>query len=153
MELQERNNTKIKTLHPLIRNCVWDLVFHVKKELNIDLIITYAFRSFEEQDLIYEKGRSLIGEIVSYAKSGESYHNYGLALDVKPNISHEEMVNFSFWKKIGDIGKKIGFEWGGDFSNIDDKRHFQKTFGLNYREMHGLVKGNEMTNGFIIINE
>ena len=137
----------------MIRNCVWDLVSHVKRELNIDLIITYAFRSFEEQDLIYQKGRSLIGEIVSYAKSGESYHNYGLAFDVRPNISYEDLATFSFWKNIGEIGKRIGFEWGGDFSNIDDKRHFQKTFGLNYSEMLELVRGNKMTNGFITINE
>jgi len=151
MQLLQSNTQQINTLHPLIRDCVWDLLNYVKKELDIDLIITYAFRSFEEQDLIYEKGRSVIGEIVSYAKSGQSYHNYGLAFDVRPNISYEEMPSFNFWKNIGEIGKRIGFEWGGDFTVIDDKRHFQKRFGLDYLKMHGLVKENKMTNGFITI--
>lgn len=151
MTLKEINSQKISTLHPSIRDCAWNLINHVKHELSVDLIVTYAYRSFEEQDLIYQKGRTIIGEIVSYAKSGESYHNYGLAFDVRPNISYEEMANFNLWKHIGAIGKKIGFEWGGDFSVLDDRRHFQKRFGLDYRTMHCLVKENKMTNGFILI--
>ena len=151
MNLHEKNTSKINSLHPLIRNCVWNLINCVKQELDIDLVVTYGFRSISEQDTIYQKGRDLIGDIVTYAKGGQSYHNYGLAFDVKPDMSYEDVKNFNFWTEIGIIGKKIGFEWGGDFTVIDDRRHFQKRFGLNYSEMHTLIKDNDLTNGFISI--
>ena len=152
MNLQERNENKINSLHPLIRDYVRNLISCVKLDLGIDLVVTYGFRSFKEQDLIYQKGRDLVGEIVTYARGGESYHNYGLAFDVKPDLSYEEVKVFNF-AEIGAIGKKIGFEWGGNFTVLDDKRHFQKRFGLNYSEMHELVKENNLTDGFITITK
>lgn len=50
--------------------------------------ITLAFRSYEEQDALYSQGRNEKGEItdsskvVTNAKGGQSYHNFGLAFDL-----------------------------------------------------------------------
>lgn len=47
----------------------------------LDYLITCTLRSREDQDALYAKGRSLPGKIVTYAKAGQSAHQYGLALD------------------------------------------------------------------------
>jgi peptidoglycan L-alanyl-D-glutamate endopeptidase CwlK len=41
-------------------------------------------RTMEEQTALYSLGRSAPGRIVTKAKAGESYHNYGLAFDWAP---------------------------------------------------------------------
>lgn len=40
-----------------------------------------GFRSFQEQTQLYAKGRTTQGPIVTRAKAGFSFHNYGLATD------------------------------------------------------------------------
>ena len=47
----------------------------------IEIVITHGYRSSEEQDALFNQGRSSAGNIVTNARGGESYHNYGLAID------------------------------------------------------------------------
>lgn len=44
-------------------------------------LITCTLRSGTEQNALWEQGRSVPGKIVTYAKAGQSAHQYGLALD------------------------------------------------------------------------
>jgi len=53
-------------------------------QTGIQPLIYCGFRSFEEQSALYAKGRTAPGSIVTKAKAGESYHNYGLAFDWVP---------------------------------------------------------------------
>ena len=46
--------------------------------------ISQGLRTFSEQDALYDMGRTAPGNIVTYAKGGESWHNYGLAIDFVP---------------------------------------------------------------------
>lgn len=82
------NQQRILTLHPLIREKVRQFL-SLAKENGIDLLITSAFRSFQEQEKIYQQGRTLPGPVVSWAKPGTSYHNYGLAIDVVPIVNNQ----------------------------------------------------------------
>jgi peptidoglycan L-alanyl-D-glutamate endopeptidase CwlK len=41
-------------------------------------------RTMEEQTALYSLGRSAPGKVVTKARAGESYHNYGLAFDWVP---------------------------------------------------------------------
>jgi peptidoglycan L-alanyl-D-glutamate endopeptidase CwlK len=50
----------------------------------IEPLIYCGRRTMEEQAALYAKGRTIIGKIVTKAKPGESYHNYGLAFDWVP---------------------------------------------------------------------
>lgn len=84
-------------------------------------------RTFPEQQAIYDQGRSAPGPIVSNAKPGDSYHQYGLAFDVVPTAYlHLPDWNPSgeLWAQIGAIGKNLGLYWGGDFSH-PDLPHFE----------------------------
>ena len=44
-------------------------------------VATSGYRSYKEQNLLYAQGRTAPGRIVTRAKSGQSNHNLGLALD------------------------------------------------------------------------
>ena len=50
----------------------------------IEPLIYCGHRTMEEQAALYAKGRTAGGRIVTKAKPGESYHNYGLAFDWVP---------------------------------------------------------------------
>jgi peptidoglycan L-alanyl-D-glutamate endopeptidase CwlK len=98
----------------------------------IHLRITEAYRSFARQQALYNQGRTTPGQIVTNAKPGYSYHNFRLAFDV---VDIQKGYSGSNWTLIGKIGKKHGFEWGGDWKNFVDKPHFQKTFGKTTVEL------------------
>lgn len=50
----------------------------------IQPLIYCGRRSMEEQAMLYAQGRSRPGKIITQAKPGQSYHNYGLAFDWVP---------------------------------------------------------------------
>ena len=50
----------------------------------IEPLIYCGRRTMEEQAALYAKGRTAGGKIVTKAKPGQSYHNYGLAFDWVP---------------------------------------------------------------------
>ena len=47
-------------------------------------LIYCGMRTMEEQAALYAKGRTTEGKIVTKAKAGQSFHNYGLAFDWVP---------------------------------------------------------------------
>lgn len=122
------SQNKILLLHPAIRSKATEFLIK-SQSLGYPLRITSSLRTFEEQTKLYNQGRTTEGKIITNAKAGQSYHNYGLAFDVVPIENGQINWNSKNWDKIGQIGKSIGFEWGGDFKTIVDKPHFQKSFG------------------------
>lgn len=86
-----------------------------------------GYRTPERQQELYEQGRTTDGDIVTNTKAGESYHNYGVAVDIifkewQWNPPHE-----IYWKLLGAVGKKHGFKWGGEWQSFTDKPHFEMT--------------------------
>jgi peptidoglycan L-alanyl-D-glutamate endopeptidase CwlK len=64
-------------------------------------------------------------------------HNWGVAFDLvfdgnnwKPGIQWS-WDNKWPWKKLGELGKSKGLEWGGDWTTLRDWPHFQMTYGLH----------------------
>jgi peptidoglycan L-alanyl-D-glutamate endopeptidase CwlK len=91
--------------------------------------LTSTYRTTEEQDDLYAQGRTKPGSIVTNAKGGQSYHNlrwaYDIVVKTSKGYSYEDE---SLYNKVGQIGKSIGLEWGGDFPT-PDLPHFQKKYG------------------------
>ncbi|MUK89780.1 M15 family peptidase [Ornithinibacillus sp. L9] len=131
-------------LHPIVKKKTEHLINEAEAQ-DISIVITESFRTFERQEELYAQGRSEEGSIVTYAKGGESYHNYGLAIDfaiVKENEDLTWDINYdgngndkSDWHEVAEIAKDLGFEWGGDWSNFKDYPHLQMTFGLSIQEL------------------
>lgn len=87
-----------------------------------------SFRTKEEQDALYAKGRTAPGNIVTNAKgsSYSSHHQWGTAFDIYRNDGKGVYTDGDgFFEKVGKIGKSIGLEWGGDWKSPIDKPHFQ----------------------------
>lgn len=84
-------------------------------------------RSFETQAATYAQGRSTPGPVVTNAKPGDSYHQYGLAVDVVPTV-YKGLPDWNpggpLWAQIGAIGERAGLTWGGRWST-PDKPHFE----------------------------
>ncbi|MDG5471850.1 M15 family metallopeptidase [Jeotgalibacillus sp. ET6] len=131
-------------LHPIVEQKKNELIDQAARQ-EIDIVITDGFRSVEEQDALYERGRSQEGNIVTNARGGESYHNYGLAIDFAIRTSEESVVwdmdydgnnnERSDWMEVVEIAKDLGFSWGGDWHGFKDYPHFEMRFGLSIREL------------------
>ncbi|MFW5872719.1 MAG: M15 family metallopeptidase, partial [bacterium] len=135
-------NKRILDLHPDVQGPATNFINQVEAELGITLRVTQGLRTFKEQDDLFAQGRSASGPIVTHAKGGESYHNYGLAIDVVEIINGKCNWNTN-WELISEIGIQNGFEWGGNFKGFSDKPHFQMTLGYSISELIRLYNNGE----------
>jgi len=89
--------------------------------------VVQGTRSFTEQQSTYNQGRTTPGNVVTQARPGDSYHQYGLAFDVVPT-EYLGLPGWNpsgpHWAKIGEIAERLGLTWGGRWSN-PDKPHFE----------------------------
>ena len=67
-------------------------------------------RTLKEQDDIYAQGHTKKGEIVTDAKAGQSYHNYGLAVDIVMLLDKDGNGTYETadWNARIVTGKQIG---------------------------------------------
>lgn len=71
---------RINLLHPKLRDEALKIYEEAEDELkNFRLRFTYTLRTFQEQELLFSQGRTRPGKIVTNARAGKSFHNYGLA--------------------------------------------------------------------------
>nr|WP_245628158.1 M15 family metallopeptidase [Shouchella shacheensis] len=125
-------------LHPVVAEKSEQLIERAA-EIGIEVVITDGYRSEDEQDKLYEKGRSEEGNVVTNARGGESYHNYGLAIDYAIRNDEGNVIwdtsydgnnnGESDWFEVAEIAKELGFEWGGDWTSFRDYPHLQMDFG------------------------
>lgn len=47
----------------------------------MQILITQGMRTIAQQNELYAQGRTKKGDIVTNARGGDSFHNYGLAID------------------------------------------------------------------------
>jgi len=110
-----------------------DAVVAEMKRRGHEVRIVEGFRTFERQTELYNQGRTTPGAVVTNAKAGQSLHNYGVAADF---VFRREGYNASdtLWALLGDVGKKQGFEWGGDWKGFVDKPHFEMRLGHSLKD-------------------
>lgn len=90
------------------------------------VMVFQGFRSFAEQDYLYEQGRTRPGNIVTNAKAGQSRHNFGEAVDMVFMVDGKpSWAGHHPWALMGRIGKESGLIWGGDWISFIDRPHFQ----------------------------
>ena len=117
----------LNELHPEIRPLIDGFLADVKAA-GIDMIVTCTYRSFAEQNTLYEQGRTTPGAIVTNAQGGQSAHNYGLAVDVVPICNGKCVWNIHdpAWQKIGQIGQAHGLRWyGAPGAKFPETPHFE----------------------------
>lgn len=152
---------RIKTLHPKVREEVKKIYAEIVEALNGKAIcrFSYTLRTFAEQAVLFAQGRTTPGAVVTKARAGKSYHNYGLAIDIVLLVDKDGNGTFeaaswdvktdfdgdgkSDWQEIVAIFKQYGWEWGGDWG-FKDLPHFQKTFGKNVNELLALYNAKKL---------
>ncbi len=141
---------RIKTLHPLLRAKAKEFIIRAEKELGIKLRVTSALRTWQEQTKLYNQGRTSPGKRVTDAKAGQSYHNYGLAIDVVEIRNGQPIWENSNWQKIADLGKSLGFKWGGDWRK-PDRPHFEYNFGKHHTELAKMYHAGKRQGPYVIL--
>lgn len=99
--------------------------------LGIDVLIYCTLRDSKEQDMLYAIGRTAKGKIVTNAKGGESWHNYGSAFDFVPVLAGKpQWGDKDLYATCGDIAESVGLEWAGRWKSFKETAHCQYRGGL-----------------------
>lgn len=133
-------------LHPAVRQEVIDTITEIEKTSfpeSVKIRIVQGLRTIEYQNELYAQGRTKPGNIVTKAKGGSSFHNYGLAIDFAimyddKNISWDieadkDHDGVKDWSEIVNAFKAKGWAWGGDWHSLKDYPHLEKSFGNTWR--------------------
>lgn len=152
---------RIQLLHPKVREEALQIYKEICQALQGRALCRFAFtlRTFAEQDGLYAQGRTKPGQVVTQAKAGLSFHNYGLAIDIVlvvdkdgngsyETASWDTKTDFdkdgkADWMEVVTIFKQHGWEWGGDWKFLD-LPHFQKTYGKSVRELLSLYNAKKV---------
>ncbi|MNB67127.1 Peptidoglycan L-alanyl-D-glutamate endopeptidase CwlK precursor [compost metagenome] len=111
----------------LVKRCYWR---------GVNIRITHGLRTYAEQMALFNQGRITPGNIVTNAKAGYSFHNFGVAIDFVLMASGYDMTadadkdGIADWTEVVIEATRLGFEWGGSWVSFKDFPHFQMTFGL-----------------------
>ena len=138
------SDQRLSGLHPVVASRARAML-DLCSLAGLAILVTQGVRTWEEQDVLFARGRTVppIGasNIVTKARGGQSYHNFGLAFDIIVldsmgktdwNTSHPG------WRRAAEAGRSVGLEWGGDWKGFKDIPHFQYTGGLTLAECRAL---------------
>jgi len=145
---------RVKLIHPKLRSEVEEIYKEICEALKGRVLCRFAYtlRSFSEQDALHAQGRTIPNtKIVTNAKGGQSYHNYGMAIDIVmiydkdgngsyESASWDTKIDFdgdgkSDWQEVVAIFKRYGWEAGIDWHGFPDAPHFQKSLGFSIMEL------------------
>lgn len=135
---------RIETIHPDLRKELKEIYDDIL-ERGVSVRFAQVYRTFEQQATLYAKGRTAPGAKVTNAKPGQSYHNYGLAVDIVLLLSDGKVSwdlkldsdgdSMRDWDEVVYVFKSYGWKWGGDWTSFKDYPHFEKSFGLSVSEL------------------
>lgn len=95
--------------------------------------ITQGLRSWNDQEKLYAQGRTTPGAIVTKAKGGDSWHNYGMAVDAVPDdlnipgFQPDWNEEHPIWKRMIEVGLHVGLASGSQWRTFKDWPHFELT--------------------------
>jgi peptidoglycan L-alanyl-D-glutamate endopeptidase CwlK len=108
----------------LAEMCDLDPVFTTE---NAKLEITQGLRTWDDQAKLFALGRTVPGREVTNARPGESWHNFGCAVDVAPFIGDAQPdwdEAHQIWARIVELGESLGLRSGVSWK---DEPHFECT--------------------------
>ncbi|MBR5646474.1 MAG: M15 family metallopeptidase [Treponema sp.] len=155
----EKIKNMVEELHPAIKPYI-KLTIRDANKKGIDFTINEAYRSFEEQDAIYNSERNADKSITN-AKGGQSYHNYGLAVDFKifkevenKDGTKSKQQNWDFsssdWTDLISIGESYGLTSGSRWTSPYDPPHFEQSYGYTTSQLNEKKKNGDVdSNGFV----
>ncbi len=157
---------RVALLHPKIRKEVADTITKVEAGFppTIKVRVVQGLRTIAEQDALYAQGRPT-GQIVTKAKGGSSFHNYGLAIDF--SLMYDKDGNGSFetlswnttldgdkdgivdWQEMVRAFKALGYHWSGENRTFKDLPHIEKSFGYSVKQLRAKIAAGDVTAGYV----
>ncbi|MFF2016203.1 M15 family metallopeptidase [Paenibacillus sp. NPDC058177] len=149
-QVKSKSSSRLSGLQPVVAAATITLIERCFA-LGIPILITQGLRTIAEQDALYAQGRTKPGAIVTNAKGGYSYHNFGLAIDFALLLPDGKSVSWDLkwdgngnrqadWLEVVDEAKRLGFGWGGDWTSSKDYPHFDMTFDLSTSQLRAGIK-------------
>ncbi len=93
-------------------------------------------RSYAEQDRLHAQGRyGNPRPRVTNARGGQSNHNFGIAWDIGlfdaegRYLNGDTAAEIGEYRRLGELARPLGLEWGGDWSSLPDVPHYQLPTG------------------------
>lgn len=144
-QVREKSAARLTGLHPVLMESANALIQRSYAR-GVSIVITQGLRTIAEQNALYAQGRSKPGPIVTNARGGTSYHNYGLAFDFSLLLPDGHHISWNMnrdgdkdklddWQEVVLEAKQLGLEWGGDWNSFRDYSHLQMTFGLTTNQL------------------
>lgn len=168
MNIEALNHARLGLLYPPLIGKA-NLFIADCEACGVKILITQGLRTFAEQNALYAEGRSAPGKIVTNAKGGQSYHNFGLAFDIVPIDANGNPIwdtSNEAWttaKEIGDlhpgspdtridpqrmaeiISQELGLSLGADWTKFKDIPHYELTGGVPLQVLRNLYKSNDLS--------
>ncbi|WP_151735796.1 M15 family metallopeptidase [Paenibacillus tengchongensis] len=144
-QVKSKSAGRLGDLHPVVLTAAGALLQRSYAR-GVPIMITQGMRTIAEQNELYAQGRTKKGPIVTNAKGGSSYHNYGLAIDFALLLPDGKTLAWDMnrdgdndkvadYREVAEEGKKLGFAWGGDWASFKDYSHLEMTFGLTIDQL------------------
>jgi len=131
------NSRRIEDLHPKVELLCRKFI-KVCEEEGFDILITSTYRSPESQNELFAQGRTRPGRVVTWARGGESLHNYRLAFDFAPINKHGKIDwgDIDSFRICGEIGERAGLQWAGRWpAKKREFAHLQFSGGLTIADL------------------
>lgn len=110
-------------------------------------------RTYAEQSAIFRQGRyGNPGRVVTYAREGQSNHNFGIAFDIGifdasgKYLDGDTAAELVPYERAGEISRSIsGLEWGGDWpASRRDLPHYQLAVKWGLKEVRARFERGEV---------
>ncbi|MCL2357519.1 MAG: M15 family metallopeptidase [Defluviitaleaceae bacterium] len=129
------DSRNIDDLHPALARGCRELIARMNRAGFSAVGVSSTLRDHAMQNHLFAQGRTRPGNIVTNARGGQSWHNWGLAFDIFQNIRGQEWNNPRFFETAGELWEEMGGEWGGRWVSFRDTPHFQYTFGATLAQV------------------
>ena len=119
-EISQQRNNSYDLLCPRIVEPLSDALVTLAMRGTVVQVFE-GFRSPERQRVLYEQGRTAPGKIVTQSRPWQSFHQYGLAIDLVFKDKNNKWSWDGDYKTVAQVMQDRGFEWLGEA----DMPHFQ----------------------------
>ena len=145
-------------MFPFLIDRTSKLIARINSEEVTPCDLFFGMRTIAQQDALYALGRTVknqdgacslkpLGNIVTNARGGYSFHNYGLAADIvfRPGGRWSWDYKKYPYARLGEVGQSLGMTWGGspEFTKKlgqPDPAHFQITGGISINRARSLFE-------------
>jgi peptidoglycan LD-endopeptidase CwlK len=120
----------------------------IAEKHGITIEVISGLRSWAQQAALYAQGRTKPGRIVTKARPGSSWHNYGLAIDLGLFARGKYLDESAparaakIYRELGALAASMGIEWAGNWKSFPEGPHFQWTAGQTLAQLRAKMEAN-----------